>query len=307
MAQTSSHVSWVKNLLASMTAYSGVGYVAMAYTISRWLTRATPSQPQKPDWAGQLDWQEQECRTADGVRLAGWVVSPPNPLGTVALFHGLRGDREQALSRLALLTAAGYRCVAFDHRGHGASDGRLTSFGYYEGRDVQAVRTLIDNRWPGQPTVALGLSMGAAATCFAAAQGARFDAFILESLYPRLANAFSNRVGCGYPAWFGQFRAGVIWITELRLGVKLEQVAPVDIMPQLALAPVLILTGGDDPHAPPDEVAELHHQCPSTSEFHVIPGADHSNVCEVGGPHYEALVVDFLRRHLAVPQIRMAA
>jgi pimeloyl-ACP methyl ester carboxylesterase len=297
----------VKNLLASMTAYSGVGYVATAYTISRWLTRATPSRPTKPDLPAPLDCQERECQTADGLRLSGWVVSPPNPIGNVALFHGLRGDREQTLSRLAMLAAAGYRCVTFDHRGHGASDGRLTSFGYYESRDVIAVRSFMESSWPGEPAAALGISMGAAAVCFAAAQGARFDALILESLYPRLANAFQNRVGCGYPAWFGQFRAGVIWITELRLGVKLEQVAPVDIMPQLAPAPVLLLTGGDDPHAPPDEVAQLHHTYPSTSAFHVIPGGDHSNVCEAGGDLYQDLVLDFLRHRLPAAPACVAA
>src|SRR5207253_896473 len=99
-------------------------------------TRATPGKPRRTPGDLGLPWERLECRTADGLRLVGWAVTPPMPRATVLLCHGVRQNREQTLERTWFLSAAGYRCVAFDHRAHGQSDGKRTSFGYHERWDV---------------------------------------------------------------------------------------------------------------------------------------------------------------------------
>ena len=107
---------WLPNFLAQVALSTGVGYVAAAYTVSRWLTRPSAGRPQEtPDRLG-LPWDRLECRTGDGLRLRGWVVQPPRPRATVAIFHGIRRNRASVLGRMAVLAAEGYRCVAFDHR-----------------------------------------------------------------------------------------------------------------------------------------------------------------------------------------------
>jgi pimeloyl-ACP methyl ester carboxylesterase len=118
-------------------------------------------------------------------------------------------------------------------------------------------------------------------------------------LYHDLARAFQHRVGSSYPAWFRHFRRGIIWFTQRRLGARIHEVAPIAHIARLAPRPVLLLTGGADPHAPPYEVQALAEQLPATGQFHVIPGAGHLNVCEQGGPAYCNLVLDFFERHLS--------
>src|SRR5262249_52762229 len=181
---------------------SGVGYLAAVYAISRWLTRPTRGQPRHTPTEHGLGWEPLSCTSAAGFHLRGWVLTPPNPRATVEVFHGVHNTREQTLTRSVLLARAGYRCVAFDFRAHGESTGRRTSFGYHEGRDVVAVDELVRRCWPGQPRVALGISMGAAAICFAARQMPAFDAVILESLYRDIHSAFTNRLNASYPSWF---------------------------------------------------------------------------------------------------------
>src|SRR5579864_7177096 len=148
---SASRASWLTDIWTTLAAASGVGYLATAYSVSRWLTRTTRKCPVRPAETQGLIWEDLECRTEDGLRLAGWLATPPRPRATVALFHGLRGNRGLTLGRINFLADAGYRCVAFDHRGHGHSDGRWTSFGYHESRDVNAVLDFIDQRWPRQP------------------------------------------------------------------------------------------------------------------------------------------------------------
>jgi uncharacterized protein len=297
-SQLSRQSSWMAEMLAGAAVLSGVGYLLTAYTVSRWLTRPSRGVPRPTPVDLGLECDNVTCQTSDGHHLAGWVVAPANKRGTVIFFHGMRQNRSQTLSRIALLAAAGYRCVAFDHRAHGQSSGRISSFGYHECRDVTAVLDFVDRHWPDQRRAVLGISMGAAAVCFAAERVRRLDACILESLYFDLAGAFSNRIGSKFPSWFRRFSRGVIWVTERRLGVRLAQIAPADHIAQLAPLPILLVTGSDDQHAPPCDAQRLFQRCVGPHELVEIEGADHTNLCHKDAERYWQLVLGFLERHL---------
>ena len=118
-------------------------------------------------------------------------------------------------------------------------------------------------------------------------------------MYHDLNSAFRTRVGQGYPPWFHRFRRGIIWVTERRLGVRLTELAPVNYIRQLAPVPVLLLTGSDDPHAPPHDVKRLYAHCHEPRELAIIPGAEHGNVCVRGGSSYQECILSFLGRRLA--------
>jgi alpha-beta hydrolase superfamily lysophospholipase len=297
MPEITPQPTWFDRFWPSAAAATGVGYLATAYAVSRWLTRPSPAVLEAPTHLSGCTVEALQCLTSDGILLKGWHITPLAPAGTVALFHGMRLNRSHMLERIEFLTAAGLRCVAFDHRAHGESGGRLTSFGFHERHDVAAVLDLIHSRWPNEPRAALGVSMGAAAVCLAGEMARGFDAIILESVYYDLARAFEQRVGRGYPAWFQQFRSGIVWFTERRLHLKVAQVSPASQIDQLSPRPVLLLTGSDDPHAPPDEVEQLAARIPATSRFCVIPGAGHADVCTRGGRAYQNLVLRFFAEH----------
>jgi alpha-beta hydrolase superfamily lysophospholipase len=290
--------SWFDEIWPRLVVGSGVGYLALAYAVSRWLTRRAPAAVPAPDHLPGCAVETLSCQTSDEVPLKGWVIEPPTPRANVVLFHGMRNNRNYMLDRIEFLTAAGYRCIAFDHRAHGESGGRLISFGYHERHDVAAVAALVRARWPNEPCGTLGISMGGAALCFAGEAARAFDAIILESVYHDLDRAFSHRIGSAYPAWFRHFRPGVIWLTERRLGTRLHQVAPIAHVARLAPRPVLLLTGSADSLAPPDEVQAFVAQIPGSGQFHLIPGADHGQVYEVAGAAYRDLLLAFLDRHL---------
>jgi pimeloyl-ACP methyl ester carboxylesterase len=215
----------------------------------------------------------------------------------VVLFHGIRQNRAQTLPRIAFLVEAGYRCVAFDHRAHGLSAGRISSFGYHESRDVEAVLDYVFDRWPDGFCAAMGISMGAAALCFAAKRSSKLDACILESLYHDIASAFDNRIGTKFPAWFKRFSRGTIWVTEQRLGAKLAQVTPADHIDKLGEVPILLTTGDSDTYAPPADAECLCRRYAGPIELAIIEGADHTNLWAKAGAAYQQLVLRFLDRH----------
>ncbi len=289
----------LSHYFARLALASGVGYLAAAYMVSRWLTRPTrrAMQESPADWG--LPYETVRCRAADGIRLSGWVVEPPGACGTVLLFHGIRRNRESVLDRIHMLAAEGYRCVAFDHRAHGESRGRKTSFGYHESLDVRAVYEWARRRWPRQAIAGLGLSMGAAALAYTARWQLSWSALVLESCYPDIGSAFTSRLHYGYPPWYRNLSAGVIWVSEKRLGVRLKQLAPVEQVGRFAPVPVLVVTGTEDAHATPRQAERLFDRCGEPRELFVVPGAGHKDIFEIGGRVYQERVLGFLERHLS--------
>jgi len=120
----------------------------------------------------------------------------------------------------------------------------------------------------------------------------------LESLYHDVASAFDNRIGTKFPSWFRRFSKGVIWVTERRLGLRLAQITPADHIAQLAPAPVLLVTGSADAHAPPFDSERLYRRCAGPRELACIDGADHSNLCTKDPEAFRSLMLGFLHRHL---------
>jgi pimeloyl-ACP methyl ester carboxylesterase len=288
------------NGLAAALLSTRAGAALAGTAVSRWLTRRTRKPlPPLPDTAR---WTEADCHTADGVKLRGWIVEPTaGPVcGTVALFHGFRQGRGQVVGRAALLAAAGFRCVAFDHRAHGDSGGKLSSFGFHEREDVRAVADFARTHWLGSPTAALGISMGAAAVCYAAELGIRWDAVVLESVYDDILGAFRRRIGGPYPAWFGRVVPGVVRATERRLGLKMEQLTPGRHTPRLAPAPCLWVHGTADAFAPPAASLAMAKAYPGPAAVWTVPGAGHHDVLERAGDDYAREVVGFLRRAVGV-------
>jgi pimeloyl-ACP methyl ester carboxylesterase len=241
MATATDDGAWLPAILSESLLASRVRRWTAAYAISRWLTRPTLGTPTRTPSDFGLCWEPLECRTDDGIRLAGWVVAPPMPIATVAIFHPVRRQRSHMLERLADLVAAGSRCVAFDHRAHGESSGRRTSFGYHESRDVLAVMNLVRQRWPVQPYLALGVGMGAAAICFAGWRLKGLSAIVLEDFCPDVQRTLLAQLGRAVPLWKWQVIHAVIALTERRLGVRLAQLAPGQHLRELAPTPLLML------------------------------------------------------------------
>jgi pimeloyl-ACP methyl ester carboxylesterase len=290
--------AWLSDRLAGLIMTSRLGYLATAYTVSRWLTRPSRGKPRRTPTECGLPWERLECRTEEGLRLVGWAITPPRSRATILLCHGLRNNREQTLERTVFLVRAGYRCVAFDHRAHGQSEGHKTSFGYHESHDVLAMLEMIRRRWPHEPIAALGVSMGAAALCFCGERLAGCAALILESMYHDIHSAFFSRLGTGYPAWFRRLSEGLVGVTERRLGLRVSQLAPIDHIGALAPTPVLLLTGAEDDFAGPEEIQRLYDRCRGPRELWLVPGATHGDVCEKGGLAYRQRVLSFLDRWL---------
>ncbi|MDO8483709.1 MAG: alpha/beta fold hydrolase, partial [Candidatus Limnocylindrales bacterium] len=167
---------------AAAAAPLGLAYrFALAYRVRAGYPRRNPPLVTPADLGLPIETTVVE---SDGVALPAWFIpardGQPGP--GVVLVHGWESARDRTLPMAVFLHAAGFHCLTFDVRGHGAnlSESLPLSAGEF-GRDAEAAfRALL-----ARPEVTVGAmsghSMGAVGAILAAAADPRVVALVATS------------------------------------------------------------------------------------------------------------------------------
>jgi len=115
---------------------------------------------------------------------------------------------------------------------------------------------------------------------------------------PRHRDAFTHRLNSTYPSYYKRVARGVVWLTGKRIGVLPGASRRWSTLAGSRRIPVLLTTGTDDPHAPPEDLEKLHTRCPGNAELWLVPGAGHRDLFDRAGATYEEKVIGFLERSL---------
>jgi pimeloyl-ACP methyl ester carboxylesterase len=134
-----------------------------------------------------------EIVSQSGSTLHGWLISGRPGGGAVVLMHGVRSDRRSMIRRARLLHQYGFAVLLFDFQAHGESPGKRITFGHLEAMDAAAAVGFLRQREPDERVGAIGASLGGAAAVLGA-QPLRLDALVLESVYPDINSALTNRL-----------------------------------------------------------------------------------------------------------------
>jgi pimeloyl-ACP methyl ester carboxylesterase len=194
------------------------------------------------------------------------------PAGGVVVIHGAGSQKENHVDFARACRAAGLAAVAFDQRGHGASDGAL------DGRaiaDVVAIAAVLPD---GVPVALRGSSMGG---WLALAAGAALDAAAVVAICP----ASSDQLARGLRDRRFSFRAD-----EATLGALLEATDLPAAAASLGDRLLLMHAEGDE-DVPVEHSRALHAAAPA-SRIEVVPGGDHRSVQH--DPEMQALAVRFI-------------
>ncbi|KPK69216.1 MAG: hypothetical protein AMJ84_09980 [Acidithiobacillales bacterium SM23_46] len=152
----------------------------------------------KIDYTPELEGFEPrvvQLRTSDGLRLEAWeFYREPAPL-TFVLAHGWGASKEMLDQQIVFLCREGWDVVAFDSRNHGNSEGRVSSVGYHETRDLEAaVAHVRSGTHLGQTVFLWGISMGAVAAIRVAERDPSIRGLIAESSYLSLRETVWHHV-----------------------------------------------------------------------------------------------------------------
>ena len=234
--------------------------------------------------------------TIDGQGIGAWYAEGEDDAPSVLLLHGNGGSRRNVLSRAAILASEGGCAVLLiSLRAHGDSTGRVNDIGFGARRDVIAGVEFLRSRRPGQPVIVLGTSLGAASAIFAAEElGDRVQGYILESPYRDLKTAVWNRTAAYLPPVLDRVAYAGLRITAPLILPDFERIAPIRAIGQIPDdVPILLLAGGADPLARPEEAMALYRRVESHGRIAIFPDAGHHDLLEADPKRYRRLLLNF--------------
>lgn len=276
-------------LLAAFVLFA----LAVPVAIGAFLTTHAGTRPQDRELRSTpmdygLSFRTVALRAADGAAISAWVIRPagsaPDGGGCAAvLAHGLFRSRREVLPRAAWLARSGCAVVTPDLRSHGRSAPSRSTLGFTERFDVLAAAEFLRREFPDRPLFLLGVSMGGAAAAGAAA-----------AAVPPPAGVVLDSTFRSAPAAVARYTTLLTRLPErgttdlVLLGMRLFGGFPPREMDVEALSrslgergvPILVLTGGSDRRAPPDDQrAVFEANGHRASRFVTVPEATHGRPC----------------------------
>ncbi|GAE43370.1 hypothetical protein JCM21738_2 [Mesobacillus boroniphilus JCM 21738] len=116
-----------------------------------------------PDEYDVLPKREVSIPSSFGYPLKAVLVEPHKTNRYIIIAHGVTQSKTNSVKYMNLFLNRGFNAVIYDHRRHGESGGKTTSYGYYEKFDLKSVVDWL--REEKGPDLLLGIhgeSMGAA-------------------------------------------------------------------------------------------------------------------------------------------------
>ncbi len=225
-----------------------------------------------------LDYEDIDFTTEDGIKLHGWYVPSNSARSTVLFCHGNAGNISHRLESIQQFHELGLNVFIFDYRGYGRSQGKITEEGTY--RDATAAwRYLTGERRVSRDSIIIfGRSLGGAvATWLAAAQQPAL--LIVESSFTSIADAAAYHYPYIPARWLVRFNY------DSEENIKRVR------------APILIIHSHDDEIVPYRHGQALFEAAHQPKQFLEISGS-HNDGFLISSPIYEAGIRHFLDVHL---------
>jgi uncharacterized protein len=260
---------------------------------------ASPSRSSVAPPPARLAAENVVFPSESGSRIHAWLVRGRPGGGAVLLLHGVGANRSSMLGRAQFLHDDGFTVLAPDFQAHGESPGDHVTFGARESLDAAAAWKFLRDVAPAESIGVIGVSMGGAATLLGPGP-IPADAFVLESVYPTIRQAVSDRLA----TWFGPLSAVGRWFTPAvidivgnEIGVSESELQPISRIGKIH-APLLLIAGTEDPYTPLAEAESLYARAPAPKSFWAVKGAGHEDLHLFERQEYEKRVGTFLMRLL---------
>lgn len=243
----------------------------------------------------------------DGTTLQGWWLPAQQDgkqtaaVGTVIFAHGYGMNRLQkplyVLNLVKQLAAAGYNSLLFDFRNSGESDGKLTSVGQFEKKDLLDAICFAKEEKNTSEIALLGWSMGAVCAILAAAEALAVKKVIADSPFADLTDYLQLclSVWSGLPKF--PFNWLIIQVISLIYRINAKKVNPYRTVSQLAGRPLLLIHSKSDLTIPYTQSELLYAAADQKSaSLWLTNGAAHIESYLLDPSAYTEKIITFLNR-----------
>ncbi len=210
--------------------------------------------------------------------------------------HGITENKYNSIKYMNLFLKRGFNAIIYDHRRHGSSGGKTSSYGYYEKWDLEAVVNELKQRQGTDVIFGIhGESMGAVTTLLYAGS-IRDDAafYIADCPFSTMYEQVKYRVkhDTFFPPWL-VMPIGNFFIKK-RDGYSMNDVSPLAVINNIK-KPVLFIHSVDDTYIPADMTKELYAAKRDKKQLFFAEKGAHAQSLNENQQEYEKAIDDFFK------------
>lgn len=272
------------------------------YVITQHVLPYAILQPQRVNSENHLDsnnipYEVFNLKSFDGINLTGYRVTSlaDSTRASIILVHGIGGCKEHFTSLAISLAELGFESWIFDNRAHGKSEGKFSTYGYLEKKDISIIIDEIKKVRQDAKVGIWGNSLGGAIALQAMEYDKRLNFGVIESTFTDL-----RQIVYDYQARYF-FGIGLKWICDLTLdkASELTDFNPDKVKPLESVKyinqPVLIAHGNADKNISFEYGKALFSNLASKEkEFVAVEGGGHYGLFNTGGENYATKLFNFL-------------
>ena len=256
-----------------------------------------------------IEWEKQyhdakqnvAIRSYDGLRLVGEYFD----FGARKAVILIAGRMESLLYSYYFaepFRRAGYNVLVIDNRAHGLSEGKVSSLGYREYRDVLQWTRLLHDTMGNDKVFLHGICIGASTALFAAVSETcpeYVEGLCVEGMYVNFYESLVNHMKVDWPdkPRFPILYGALVWI-RLISGANVVTDGPLRRIDRLK-KPILFLHSREDKYSLPDKAEELYARCSAPKQLVWFDHGAHSRIRINNTEAYDEAIVSFLREKLS--------
>jgi uncharacterized protein len=264
------------------------------------LTRETEAGHLVPDEYDALPKREVTIPSSFGYQLKAVLVEPHATNRYIIIAHGVTQSKTNSVKYMNLFLNRGFNAVIYDHRRHGESGGKTTSYGYYEKFDLKSVVDWL--REEKGPDLFLGIhgeSMGAATLLLYAGileDGADF--YVADCPFSDFSEQLAYRIKEEVKLLPPRLLLPVASLfLRIRDKYSLSDVSPISVIENIN-NPILFIHSRKDDFILPSMTEALFEQKKGPKKLFMAENGLHAQSYSQNREEYEKVLDEFLEEHV---------
>ncbi|MGN1400938.1 MAG: alpha/beta hydrolase [Bacillus sp. (in: firmicutes)] len=249
----------------------------------------------------ELPKESAKVRSPFGYTIDCLFVTPHDTNKWMIFCHGVTENKYNSIRFMNLFLKKGFNAVLYDHRRHGDSGGKTSSYGFYEKEDLAAVIAELKRRCGDGIRFGIhGESMGAATTLlYAGSIRDDGDFYIADCPFSTFEEQVMSRLKAHVP-----FMPPKLLLPIGNLFLKWRDgYEPKDVSPLAAVEnihkPVLFIHTEQDDFIPAEMTRQLYDAKHGPKQLLITRKGGHAQAFNDNPAEYEAAIDEFLHTYLS--------